>query len=162
MKSPGLFLDRDGVVNTETDYVWRIEDFNFVDNIFRLCMKFQTSGYKIFIITNQSGISRGYYSEKDFFILTDWMVNRFLENRITISKVYYCPHHPEITGPCNCRKPNPGLIKQAETEFDIDLSNSILIGDNINDILAGKSAGVGMNILIKTNILPKYLYGDLL
>jgi D-glycero-D-manno-heptose 1,7-bisphosphate phosphatase len=162
MKSLALFLDRDGVVNTETDYVWKIEEFKFVDNIFRLCMKFQTVGYKIFIITNQSGISRGYYSENDFFILTDWMVNRFLENGITISKVYHCPHHPDITGPCNCRKPNPGLIKQAETEFDIDLSNSILVGDNINDILAGKSAGVGTNILIKTNILPKYLYNDLL
>jgi D-glycero-D-manno-heptose 1,7-bisphosphate phosphatase len=157
MKSLALFLDRDGVVNTETDYVWRIKDFNFVNDIFRLCEKFQKAGYKIFIITNQSGISRGYYSEADFLNLTDWMLTRFLENRITISKVYYCPHHPDITGHCNCRKPNPGLINQAEMEFDIDLSNSILIGDSISDILAGKNAGVGTNILIPTNIIPKYL-----
>jgi D-glycero-D-manno-heptose 1,7-bisphosphate phosphatase len=160
MKSLALFLDRDGVVNMETDYVWRVEDFNFVDDIFRLCEKFQTEGYKIFIITNQSGISRGYYSENDFLHLTDWMLARFLENGITISKVYFCPHHPDITGPCNCRKPNPGLIKQAEMEFDIDLSNSILIGDNISDIMAGKNAGVGLNILTTTNILPKFLLED--
>ena len=160
MKSLALFLDRDGVVNKEIDYVWRIEDFNFVDNIFKLCKKFQTAGYKIFIITNQSGISREYYSEKDFLNLTDWMLSRFLENGIDISKVYYCPHHPDISCPCNCRKPNPGLIKQAEMEFDIDLSNSILIGDNISDIMAGKNAGVGTNILIPTNILPKYLFSN--
>jgi D-glycero-D-manno-heptose 1,7-bisphosphate phosphatase len=88
MKSLALFLDRDGVVNTETNYVWRIEDFNFVDNIFRLCDKFQTEGYKIFIVTNQSGISRGYYSEQDYLKLTQWMIERFLEKEIIISKVY--------------------------------------------------------------------------
>jgi len=161
MKTGALFLDRDGVVNKERDYVWRIEDFNFVDNIFILCKKFQSSGYKIFIITNQSGISREYYSEQDFLNLTDWMLKQFLENGIIISKVYYCPHHPDISGPCNCRKPNPGMIKQAEMEFEIDLSNSILVGDNISDIKAGKNAGVGLNILIPTNILPKYLLGYL-
>jgi D-glycero-D-manno-heptose 1,7-bisphosphate phosphatase len=160
MKTLALFLDRDGVVNKETDYVCRIEAFNFVENIFRLCKIFQTKGYGIFIITNQSGISRGYYSENDYLVLTDWMLSRFLENGITISKVYYCPHHPDISGPCNCRKPNPGLIEQAEIEFNLDLSNSILIGDNISDIMAGKSAGVGTNILIPTNILPKYLFSD--
>jgi D-glycero-D-manno-heptose 1,7-bisphosphate phosphatase len=162
MKSLALFLDRDGVVNIEADYVWQVEDFNFVDNIFRLCENFQTKGYKIFIITNQSGISRGYFSESDFNHLNDWMVARFLENGIIISKVYYCPHHPDITGPCNCRKPNPGMINQAETDFEIDLSNSILIGDNISDIEAGENAGVGTNILITTNVLPEYLYCNLL
>lgn len=158
MKSLALFLDRDGVVNTEINYVGRIEDFIFVDGIFKLCEKFQNAGYKIFIITNQAGLARGYYTENDFSNLTNWMVNQFQKNGIEITKVYYCPHHPDITGQCNCRKPNPGMIKQAETEFDIDIENSILIGDNINDILAGKSAGIGLNILIKTNFLPKYLF----
>jgi D-glycero-D-manno-heptose 1,7-bisphosphate phosphatase len=143
----------------ETDYVWRVNDFIFVDNIFRLCEKFQTTGYKIFIVTNQSGISRGYYTEEDFLILTDWMLRKFSEKGIIVSKVYYCPHHPDITGPCNCRKPNPGMIKQAEMEFDIDLSNSIMIGDNITDIIAGRDAGVGTNILIPTNTIPRYLFG---
>lgn len=157
MKTLALFLDRDGVVNTEVNYVGRIEDFNFVDGIFNLCEKFQSAGYKIFIITNQAGLARGYYTENDFSNLTNWMINQFLKNGINITKVYYCPHHPDITGQCNCRKPNPGMIQQAEMEFDIDVSNSILIGDNINDIMAGKSAGIGLNILIKTNVLPKYL-----
>lgn len=152
-----LFLDRDGVVNKEINYAFRIEDFHFTNNIFRLCEKFQTAGYKIFIITNQSGISRGYYTEKDFIDITQWMVSRFLEKSISISKVYYCPHYPEISGPCECRKPNPGMIKQAETEFNIDLSNSVLIGDNISDIEAGKNAGIGTNILVPVNILPEFL-----
>jgi D-glycero-D-manno-heptose 1,7-bisphosphate phosphatase len=158
MKASALFLDRDGVVNTETDYVWRVEEFIFTPGIFNLCYKFQSEGYKIFIITNQSGISRGFYSEEDFHNLNNWMLNSFSENGITISKVYYCPHHPEITGPCDCRKPNPGMIKQAETEFDLDLSNSVLIGDSISDIMAGKKAGVGTNILVPTNTLPEYLF----
>jgi D-glycero-D-manno-heptose 1,7-bisphosphate phosphatase len=158
MKKSALFLDRDGVVNTETNYVCRVEDFKFAKGIFKLCEKFQSENYKIFIITNQSGISRGFYSEADFHNLNDWMLNSFLENGITISKVYYCPHHPDITGPCNCRKPNPGMIKQAENEFDLDLLNSVLIGDSISDIMAGKNAGVGTNILVPTNALPKYLF----
>jgi len=160
MKTLALFLDRDGVVNKEIDYANRIEDFIFVDDIFKLCKKFQTSGFKIFIVTNQSGISRKYYSEQDFLNLSEWMSIRFSEEGITISKIYYCPHHPDITGPCNCRKPKPGLIKRAEMDFDLDLSNSILVGDNISDIMAGKNAGVGINILIPTNILPKYLLSD--
>jgi D-glycero-D-manno-heptose 1,7-bisphosphate phosphatase len=162
MKSKALFLDRDGVVNKDINYVSKIEGFRFVNDIFKLCNKFQTAGFKIFIITNQSGISRGFYTVQDYLELTEWMLNRFREKGIEISKVYYCPHHPDITGPCNCRKPNPGLIKQAEMEFELDLSNSILVGDNISDIMAGKSAGVGTNILITTNILPKYLYNYLL
>ena len=157
MKTSALFLDRDGVVNMETDYVWRIDDFIFLDNIFRLCEKFHIAGYKIFIVTNQSGISRGYYTEKDFLNLTDWMLKMFSEKGVIITKIYYCPHHPDITGSCDCRKPSPGMIKLAEKEFDLDLSNSILIGDNITDIIAGRDAGVGTNILIPTNTIPKYL-----
>ncbi len=157
MKPSALFLDRDGVINVETNYVWRVEDFKFTEGIFKLCRKFQSAGYLIFVITNQAGISREYYSENDFFTLNKWMLNRFSEMGITITKVYYCPHHPEITGPCDCRKPEPGMIKQAENEFDINLPDSVLIGDNISDITAGKNAGVGTNILIQTNTIPEYL-----
>lgn len=154
MKSKALFLDRDGVINNEINYLYRIEDFIFIDGIFKLCQNYQKNGYKIFIITNQAGISRGLYNEDDYRKLTVWMINEFSKRGITIKKVYHCPHHPNISGECICRKPNPGMIKQAEMEFNLDLANSILIGDKLSDIEAGKNAGIGLNILITPNKIP--------
>ena len=137
-----LFLDRDGVINVEKDYLYKIEDFEFIDGIFELCKHYQELGYLIFIVTNQSGIARDYYSEKDFNTLTTWMLDEFLKNSITISKVYYCPHYPDISGECSCRKPNPGMLLKAKEEFDLDMANSIIIGDKERDIEAGLNAGL--------------------
>jgi len=142
MKSRGLFLDRDGVVNIEKNYVSRISDFEFTEGIFELCRKYSSENYLIFIITNQAGIARGYYSEEDFLCLTEWMIEQFRLHGITITRVYHCPHHPEITGSCDCRKPNPGMILKAAKEFDLDLSESILIGDKESDLQAGRNAGI--------------------
>jgi len=142
-----LFLDRDGVINIEKDYLYKIEDFEFISGIFDLCRYYQKLGYMIFIVTNQSGIARAYYSEDDFFKLTQWMLKRFKNENIIISKVYHCPHHPDISGPCLCRKPNAGMIFEAEKEFDIDLANSILIGDKERDIEAGLNAGINTTYL---------------
>ena len=152
-----LFLDRDGVINKEINYLYRIQDFKFNNRIFRLCKKFQDEGYLIFVITNQAGIARGYYTKKDFEIVTKWMINQFLLKKIKITKVYFCPHHPDFSKKCNCRKPNPGMILNAMEEFDIDLSNSVLIGDKKSDIIAGNKAGIGKNILIDANLIPKFL-----
>jgi len=146
-----VFLDRDGVVNVEKNYVYKIEDFEFMPGIFDLCKKYQQEGYLLFIITNQAGIVRGYYTEEQFLTLTDWMIKQFEERGILITKVYFCPHHPDFTGECECRKPNPGMILQAAKEFDIDLSESILVGDKESDIEAGKRAGIRMNINIKSH-----------
>lgn len=146
MKRKALFLDRDGVVNIEKEYIYKIEDFIFSDGIFDLILRYQQNGYLIFIITNQSGIARGYYTIKDFNRLTKWMLDQFKKKGITISKVYYCPHHPDITGECSCRKPEPGMIIQAIKEFNIDPSQSVLIGDKEIDILAGEKAGIKKNI----------------
>jgi len=143
-----LFLDRDGVINVEKNYVYQIEEFEFIEGIFDLCREYQNKGYLIFVITNQAGIARGYYTENDFLKLTDWMVNEFKKQGITITKVYHCPHHPEFTGNCECRKPAPGMIFQARDEFDIDLSNSVLIGDKQSDIDAGNNAGINQLILV--------------
>jgi len=148
MKSKALFLDRDGIINEEYNYVHKIEDFKFCDGIFELCKFYQDAGYLIIIITNQAGIARGYYTKKDFHILTEWMIEKFNENGIKISRVYFCPHHPTFTGNCICRKPNPGMILDAQKEFDIDLEKSILIGDKESDIKAGLNAGIGRTILI--------------
>lgn len=148
MKNKVLFLDRDGIINEEYNYVYKIKDFHFCDGIFDLCQYYQKKGYLIIVITNQAGIAREYYTENDFNILTEWMIKKFNENSINISKVYFCPHHPEFTGNCACRKPNPGMILDAQKEFDIDLEKSILIGDKESDIKAGKNAGIGRTIFI--------------
>ena len=145
-----LFLDRDGVINYETNFVHKISDFKFIDGVFETCLYFQNNGFMIFVITNQSGISRGYYSENEFQILTNWMIKEFKKNNITINKVYFCPHYPQKDGECLCRKPNPNMILNAKTEFNIDLSESILVGDRNSDIEAGISAGIKSNFLINT------------
>jgi D-glycero-D-manno-heptose 1,7-bisphosphate phosphatase len=145
-----LFLDRDGVVNKEKNYLYKIEDFEFIDGVFETCKYFQDKGYLIIIITNQAGIARGKYTEKDFEKLTMWMIEEFKKENINISKVYHCPHHPDFTGECECRKPKPGMIIEAKKEFDIDLDKSILVGDKNSDIEAGLNAGIKYNYLIDT------------
>ena len=145
-----LFLDRDGVINKEKNYLYKIEDFEFIDGVFETCKYFQEKGYLIIIITNQAGIARGKYTEDDYQILTDWMIKEFEKKDIKISKVYHCPHHPDFSGECECRKPNPGMILQAKKDFNIDLSQSILVGDKNSDIEAGINAGIKMNYLVET------------
>lgn len=147
-----LFLDRDGVINVDKNYVYKIEDFEWVEGIFDVCEFFQDKGYRIFVVTNQSGICRGYYSEDDFLKLTKWMEEEFAKKGINITKTFYCPHHPEITGECGCRKPNPGMILKAKDEFNIDLKNSVLIGDKQSDIDAAKNAGVKKTYLLGKDI----------
>lgn len=137
-----LFLDRDGVINIEKDYLYKIDDFEFIDGIFELCRFYQDKGFKIFVVTNQSGIARGYYNEDDFYKLTSWMVLEFKKNGIEIAKVYHCPHHPKISGDCECRKPKAGMVLEAAKEFGIDLKNSIIVGDKERDIEAGLNAGL--------------------
>lgn len=144
-----LFLDRDGTLNVEKNYVYKIRDFEFIEGIIEIIRTYQENGFLIFIITNQAGIARGYYSENDFRILTDWMIRELKTFGIEIAKVYHCPHHPDITGECDCRKPKPGLILKAINEFNINPSESVLIGDKKSDILAGENAGIGKNLFIQ-------------
>ena len=148
MVKRALFLDRDGVVNVEKNYVHRICDFEFVDGIFELTGAAQTHGYLPVVITNQAGIGRGYYSEADFLALTAWMKAQFLDRGIKVAGVYYCPFH-ETAGigryrrPSFDRKPNPGMLLKAQDELGIDLGGSVLVGDKLSDIEAGRRAGVG-------------------
>jgi len=157
MKNRVLFLDRDGVINIDKGYVHKIEDFEFIDGIFELCKEYQEKGYLIIVITNQAGIARGYYTEEDFKKLTDWMLNEFRKRDVIITDVFYCPHHPEFTGECECRKPKPGMILEAAKKYNIDLENSVLIGDKITDIIAGEQAKIGMCILVQNNKFMKYI-----
>ena len=146
-----LFLDRDGVINVEKNYVFRIEDFEFVPGIFELCAAAQRLGFLLVVITNQAGIARGYYTEADFQRLTDWMLETFRAHAIEIERVYHCPYHPtagigEYRQESFQRKPNPGMILSARDELGLDLACSVLVGDKDTDIEAGRAAGVKHNI----------------
>lgn len=145
-----LFLDRDGVVNVEKNYLHKIEDFELMEGIIDVCRAYQDQGYLIIIVTNQSGISRGYYTEEDFALLSRWMCDHFKEFGITITRIYHCPHHESIDGVCECRKPEHGMFLEARKEYDLDMEHSVMIGDNERDIEASLKAGVGMNILLST------------
>lgn len=145
-----LFLDRDGVVNIEKNYLYKTEDFEFIDGVFETCREFQERGYLIFIVTNQAGIARGIYTEKDFNELTKWMLDKFVSKRVVVSKVYYCPHHPDFTGDCACRKPEPGMLLRASQDYDIDLSSSIFVGDKKSDMVAAKKSGILNRILVRS------------
>ena len=149
-----LFLDRDGVINEDAGYVYRQEDFRFINGIFELCHMAQKKGYLLVIITNQAGIARGYYTEDDYRVLNNWMLLQFKERGIEITATYYCPYHPgygvgRYGQDSPDRKPNPGMIYKACNELDINLSESVLIGDKDSDIEAGRNAGVGRLILLK-------------
>jgi len=143
-----LFLDRDGVVNIEKNYLHKIEDFELLDGIVEVCRAYQEKGYLIIIITNQSGIARGYYTEEDFALLSRWMRKYFQNLGITITDVYHCPHHESIDGVCECRKPEPGMFLAAQKAYQLDMNSSVMIGDNERDIEAALKAGVGENILL--------------
>lgn len=155
-KKKAFFLDRDGVINVEKDYVHRIEDFEFVDGIFELCRRAMERGYELVVVTNQSGIGRGYYSEADFQALTTWMKERFASEGVTIAAVYHCPYHPkegvgEYRKDSFDRKPNPGMLLRAAQDLDLDLSASAMIGDRLSDMQAASAAGVGTRILYRND-----------
>ena len=143
-----IFLDRDGVINKEVNYLHKIDDFEFIDGIFDTCQHFQSLGYKIIIITNQSGIYRGYYTENDYQKVTQWMLTQFANEDINILDTFHCPHGPDST--CNCRKPKPGMFLNAKTKYNIDMKNSWMIGDNEVDVIAANAAGIDNTILVRS------------
>lgn len=151
---PGLFLDRDGVVNEDTHFVHRKEDFVFCEGIFELVRTGLALGYVPVIVTNQSGIARGLFTECDFNALTAWMLSMFETESAPVAKVYHCPflpdghvaayRHPDHPW----RKPAPGMIHAARDELGLDLSRSALVGDRWSDALAGAAAGLPLLALI--------------
>ncbi|MDA1148861.1 MAG: HAD family hydrolase [Bacteroidetes bacterium] len=147
----GIFLDRDGVLNEDFGYVYRWEDFKFLPGVIESLRLFSFYNYKLIIVTNQSGIGRGFYSTEEFWILTKKMQSYLEGMSVQIDGVYFCPHLPiedQEVETCLCRKPLPGLILQAADEHDIDLSLSVMVGDKPSDTLAGKAAGLGLNVLL--------------
>ena len=143
-----IFLDRDGVINKDTNYLFRIEDFEFISGVFEACNYFKILGYKIIIITNQSGIGRGYFTSNDFLIINQWMIEQFKKNGVTILDIFHCPHLPESK--CDCRKPKPGMFIKAKNKYDINMDKSWMIGDSERDIKAANLAGIKKTILVRS------------
>ena len=143
-----IFLDRDGVINKEKSYLFKIKDFEFISGVFSTCQYFNHLGYEIIIVTNQSGISRDYYSESDYKIITDWMVGQFKNNNINILDIFHCPHSPKSN--CSCRKPKPGMFISAKNKHNIDMGKSWMIGDSEGDITAANLAGIKNTILVRS------------
>lgn len=155
----GLILDRDGVINIDINFLYRIEDVVFVEGIFDLVRAAKAAGYAVVVATNQSGIGRGLYSEAQFHALMDWIGDRFAAHGGAIDAVYFCPHHPtagqgDYRRDCACRKPKPGMFLQAIAEWDLDPAQSWTIGDNWRDVDAGAAAGVANRVLIDPTGTP--------
>ncbi|MGL4252484.1 MAG: D-glycero-beta-D-manno-heptose 1,7-bisphosphate 7-phosphatase [Fusobacteriaceae bacterium] len=156
-----IFLDRDGTINIEKDYLHKVEDFEFEQGSLEALKIFNQLGYDVIVVTNQSGIARGYYSEEDLIKLNEFMIERVKEAGGDILECYFCPHHPEkgIEGyrkDCQCRKPNPGMLNEAMKKYDISKKESYMVGDKISDIEAGERAGV-KSVLVKTGYGMKTL-----
>ena len=149
-----VFLDRDGTINEEVNYLYRTEDFKFLPGVPEALKMLTAAGYKLVVVTNQAGVARGYYSEEDVIKLHAH-VNELLRPYGTgIDGFYYCPHHPvhgigRYKRDCECRKPGIGLFEQAEKDFAVDKSASYMIGDKLLDVEAGKRYGV-TSILVGT------------
>ena len=142
-----LFLDRDGVVNIDKHFVFRIEDIVFVEGIFQLCKYFEEQDYQIVIATNQSGIARGLFSEQEFHAVMSFILEEFKRHAIVVLACFHCPHGPDDN--CTCRKPLPGLFTQALRQFNTEAENCISIGDRKRDIEAALAAGISQNYLLQ-------------
>ena len=149
-KNKAVFLDRDGVLNKELgDYVCRLEDLIVLDN-FEALKTLQDKGYLLIVATNQGGLAKGWYTEETLAKMPQHIRDVYHEHGVEITDFFYCPHHPDFTGDCDCRKPKPGLLLQGIAKYNIDPALSYFIGDRERDVEAGTAAGV-KGILINSD-----------
>lgn len=149
-----IFLDRDGTINVEVDYLHKSEDFRFEENAEKAIKIFNDLGYKVIVVTNQSGIARGYYTEEDLKKLHEYLNKKLSEAGAKVNAYYYCPHHPEAKlekykKDCRCRKPNLGMFLHAQKDFKIDFEKSIIVGDKLSDLESGVRLGM-RTVLVET------------
>lgn len=154
MSQAAVFLDRDGTLNVDYGYVGEISRFQFIEGVIEACLQLQQLDYVLVLVTNQSGIARGYFSEAQFHTLNDWMTQILAQHGVRLAATYYCPHHPEGTGVyrqhCHCRKPQPGLLLTAQQQLTVDLARSYLVGDTLADLQAATAAGIGTKVLVRS------------
>lgn len=149
-----LFLDRDGVINQEVGYLHAVEDVRWVEGIFELCRVAVELGYKLVVVTNQSGIARGLYTEAQFETLMAWMREEFLRRGVALDAVYFCPFHPEhgvgeYQREHEDRKPGTGMLRRAAKDLRVELGASVMVGDRCTDILAANAAGLRQAFLLE-------------
>lgn len=149
------FVDRDGVINRERGYVHRVQDFEFLPGAVQGLLELQAQGYLLAVVTNQSGIARGYYTLGEYEAVAAHMVVELASRGVALAGIEYCPHLPDASVPeyrrrCTCRKPEPGMLLSLATRLGIDLAASILVGDKLSDIQAGRAAGVGRCYLVRS------------
>ncbi|WP_052285372.1 D-glycero-beta-D-manno-heptose 1,7-bisphosphate 7-phosphatase [Kluyvera genomosp. 1] len=152
---PAIFLDRDGTINVDHGYVHEIDDFEFIDGVIDAMRELKEMGYALVLVTNQSGIARGKFTEAQFETLTEWMDWSLADRGVDLDGIYFCPHHPQGTVEeyrqvCDCRKPHPGMLKSAQEYLHIDMSSSYMVGDKIEDMQAAAAANVGTKVLVRT------------
>lgn len=155
MSRKAAFIDRDGVLNEERAYVHRIADFALLGGAIEALRLLQTAGYLLVVITNQSGIARGLYSEADYLTLTGHMRAQLAAAGVALDAVEYCPHLPDAPVEryrldCDCRKPKPGMLQRAIRALDLEAGASFLVGDRLSDLEAGRAAGLGRCFLVRT------------
>ena len=155
MAKSAVFIDRDGVINVDHGYVHDEHDFEYINGVFEALKALKDKGYLLVLVTNQSGIARGKFSEERFLSLTQWMDWNFADNGVEFDGIYYCPHHPEhgigeYKQDCDCRKPKPGMFISARDFLKIDMEHSVMIGDKAEDMMAAEAASVGTKILVRT------------
>lgn len=152
---PAIFLDRDGTINVDHGYVYEVDRFEFIDGVIEAMRELKEMGFALVLVTNQSGIARGLFTEADFENLTEWMDWSLADRGVDLDGIYYCPHHPQATVEafrqvCDCRKPQPGMLLSASEFLDIDMASSYMVGDKIEDMQAAQAAQVGTKVLVRT------------
>lgn len=152
---PAAFIDRDGVINTELNYVSRPADFHLLPGVIEGLTQLAAHGFALVVVTNQAGIAKGLYDETAYQILTSYMRALLASHGVQLAGVYHCPHHPQgsvarYAVDCDCRKPLPGLLLRAAAELSLDLSRSVLVGDKPSDSAAGRAAGVALTVLVES------------
>lgn len=155
IRPKAAFIDRDGVINEERNYVHRIEDFVLLPGVAQGLALLRDAGFRLIVVTNQAGIARGYYDKNAMDLLHVHMCELLAQQGVSLEAIYFCPHHPLGSVPslaveCNCRKPSPGMLLQAAQDFDLDLAASVLIGDKLSDVQAGRRAGVGRMVIVES------------
>jgi D-glycero-D-manno-heptose 1,7-bisphosphate phosphatase len=155
IKAKAAFIDRDGVINEERNYVHRISDFVLLPGVVEGLTLLRNAGYRLIVVTNQAGIARGFYEQYEMDRLHEHMCKLLAEHGVSLDAIYFCPHHPQgkiehLAIECYCRKPSPGMLQQAAKDFNLNLASSVLIGDKLSDVQAGRRAGVGRSVIVES------------
>ncbi len=144
-----IFFDRDGTIIKEKNYIKNADEVEIIEGVSEVFSFFDKQGYLIFIVSNQSGIARGLITEEEYHCV-DKKTKELISNGHLIKESFFCPHHPEITGNCSCRKPNALMLIQAQEKYNLDLSQSIVVGDKLSDVMLVESAGLSNGYLVQT------------